>query len=93
MREHWGVENGLHWQLDYTFNDDKNTTMKNNGAEGLQIFKKIALAILKIAQAVYPARTSIKRIRYNLSLDFENEIKNIFVALSIDNLNDVLMKR
>ena len=93
VRGHWGVENGLHWQLDYTFNDDKNTTMKNNGAEGLQIFKKIALAILKIAQAVYPVRTSIKRIRYNLSLDFENEIKNIFVALSIDNLNDVLIKR
>jgi predicted transposase YbfD/YdcC len=52
-RGHWGIENALHWHLDYTFKDDKNTTMKDNGAEGLQIFKKIVLSLLKIAQVVF----------------------------------------
>ena len=27
-RGHWKVENNLHWQLDFTFRDDKNSSMK-----------------------------------------------------------------
>ena len=41
VRSHWGVENGLHWQLDFTFKDDKNTSMAKTGAKNLQIMKKI----------------------------------------------------
>ena len=78
VRGHWGIENGLHWHLDTTFKDDKNTTMKNNGAKGLQLIKKLALALLKIAQVLYPARTSIKMIRYRLCLDYEPEIEKYF---------------
>jgi predicted transposase YbfD/YdcC len=92
VRGHWGVENGLHWHLDYTFNDDKNTTKRGNGAEGLQIFKKIVLGLLKIVQILYPPRTSIKKIRYKLSLDYENEIEKIFTALNPDNIKNVLAK-
>jgi predicted transposase YbfD/YdcC len=92
VRGHWGVENKLHWHLDYTFRDDKNTTMKNNGAEGLQLFKKIALSLLKIAQVIYPPRTSLKKIRYRLSLDYENEIERIFTALDVDSIKKVLAK-
>ena len=87
-RDHWGVENGLHWHLDYTFKDDKNTTKKGNGAEGLQIIKKIALSLLKIAQVLYPPRTSLKIIRYRLSLDFDNEIEKIFTALNSDSIKE-----
>jgi len=86
VRGHWGVENGLHWHLDYTYKDDNNTTMRGNGAEGLQIMKKIGLAILKIAQVLYPPRTSLKKIRYRLSLDYENEIERIFTVLNVDSL-------
>jgi predicted transposase YbfD/YdcC len=92
VRSHWGVENKLHWHLDYTFRDDENTTMKNNGAEGLQLFKKIALSLLKVAQIIYPPRTSLKKIRYRLSLDYENEIERIFTALCVDNIKEVLNK-
>lgn len=84
VRSHWGVENGLHWQLDFTFKDDENTTKRNNGAEALQIFKKIGLALLKIAQVSYPKRTSIKIIRYRLALDFNCEIEKIFTMLNVD---------
>ena len=66
--------------------------MKDNGAEGLQLFKKLALALLKIAQVVYPVRTSVKMIRYRLSLNFENEIEKIFSALSSDSIKAVLAK-
>jgi len=92
VRGHWGVENGLHWHLDYTFKDDKNTTMNDNGAKGLQIFKKIVLSLLKIVQTIYPVRTSLKKIRYRLSLDYENEIEIIFTALNPDSIKNVLEK-
>lgn len=41
VRDHWRVENGLHWHLDFTFKDDKNTTMSKTGAKNLQIMKNI----------------------------------------------------
>jgi predicted transposase YbfD/YdcC len=42
MRGHWEVENELHWHLDYTFGDDRNTTMRKNGAQNLQTMKRVA---------------------------------------------------
>ena len=86
VRNHWGVENGLHWHLDFTFRDDKNTTMIKNGAKNLQVFKKLAMAILKMAQCLYPKRTSLKLIRYKLSMKFENEIGRIFSMMNAENL-------
>lgn len=90
VRDHWGVENGLHWHLDFTFKDDKNTTMSKTGAKNLQIIKKIALTILKTVQTFY--KVSLKMIRYRLSLDFENEIRNIFKLLDVDGLKVALSK-
>jgi predicted transposase YbfD/YdcC len=90
VREHWGVENGLHWHLDFTFKDDKNTTMAKNGAKNLQLIKKIALSILKIVQFSY--KISLKRIRYKLSLNYEKEIENIFKMLNSQNLRNALIK-
>lgn len=90
VRDHWGVENGLHWHLDFTFKDDKNTTMSNNGAKNLQIVKKIALSILKTVQAFY--KVSLKMIRFRLSLDFENEISTIFKLLNYEDLKSCLYK-
>jgi len=90
VRGHWGVENRLHWHLDYTFKDDENTTTKSNGAEALQMFKKLALFFLTLAQVLYPPRTSLKKIRYSLSLDFENEIEKIFTALNPDYVNETV---
>jgi predicted transposase YbfD/YdcC len=48
VRAHWGVENNLHWQLDMTFNDDRNTTRRGHGVENLGILKKLALNLLKL---------------------------------------------
>jgi len=86
-RLHWGVENGLHWQLDFTFRDDANKTTPDNGAEALQLFKKAALAILKVAKIVCPPDyRSLKGIRFELSQAFEKTIGKIFSVLNIDSL-------
>lgn len=50
-RRHWGaIENKLHWQMDFTFRDDKNTSMAKTGAKNLQTMKKIALSILTLVK-------------------------------------------
>lgn len=72
IRNHWGVENKLHWQLDYTFACDRNTTLDKQALFNLQILKKLALSILKNAQDVY--HSSLSSIRNRLAINFENEI-------------------
>ena len=40
IRKHWNVENKLHWQMDFTFKSDDNTTMNKKALFNLQIIKK-----------------------------------------------------
>lgn len=87
-RGHWGVEVKLHWHLDFTFHDDKNTSMGKTSAKNLQIMKKIALAILGLVKESY--RISMKRIRYELSLDYENEIEKMLSMLDMESVEKAL---
>lgn len=45
-REHWKVENALHWHLDVIFNEDKGRKMMTS-AQNYSLLTKMALAILK----------------------------------------------
>jgi len=47
IRDHWGVENSLHWTLDVTFTEDDSRIRKGNGPELASIFRRLALWILK----------------------------------------------
>ena len=47
IRNHWQVENSLHWVLDVTFSEDSSQVHDRNGAENLSILRRIALNILK----------------------------------------------
>lgn len=72
----------MHVPLDIIFKEDKNKTLEKNGAKNLGILRRIALMILKLVQVFY--NKSMKLIMYELSLDFENEIENIFKILKPD---------
>ena len=87
-RGHWGVESSLHWQMDFTFGDDKNTSMAKTGAKNLQIMKKIAMSILRLVKESY--KLSMKRIRYELSLDYENGIESMLSMLDINSIKEAL---
>ena len=89
-RGHWGVENKLHWHLDFTFKDDYNTTAEKTCAKNMQMLKKIALAVLRIVQALYSQ--SLKRIRKTIARDCEKELENILSALSSDAIKAALYK-
>ena len=47
VREHWGVENHLHWHLDVSFEEDRCRTNTKNGAENRNTLRKLALQLLK----------------------------------------------
>lgn len=47
LRNHWGIENHLHWQLDVSFHEDANRVENRHGAANLSLFRKIALSLLK----------------------------------------------
>lgn len=80
IRQHWSVENKLHWHLDFTFRQDDNSTMDKNALFNLQILKKLSLAFLNDVKRIYDR--SLKRIRFWLSLDYENEILRFFNILA-----------
>lgn len=80
IRHHWSVENKLHRHLDFTFKQDENSTMNKIALLNLQILKKLSLAFLNDVKSIYDR--SLKRIRFWLSLDYENEILRFFNILA-----------
>jgi predicted transposase YbfD/YdcC len=47
IREHWGIENKLHWTLDVAFDEDKSNKRAGNAAENFSYISRIALNLLK----------------------------------------------
>ncbi|MGB3780562.1 MAG: ISAs1 family transposase [Tunicatimonas sp.] len=47
IREHWGIENQLHWHLDVSFDEDRCRTHIKNGAENRNTLRKLSLQLLK----------------------------------------------
>ena len=61
-RNHWAIENNLHWSLDVIFGEDQSRKRNNNVAENFSIILKVILKILKEKQT-QNKRISIKRMR------------------------------
>ena len=80
IRNHWNVENKLHWQLDFTFKADENTTMNKRALFNLQIIKKFALNILNLVKEEY--KCSLKKIRFQIGLNAPEELEKIFKILA-----------
>lgn len=80
IREHWNVENKLHWHLDFTFREDKNTTANKHALMNLQLVNKFCLSILSRVKPFYGG-ISLRRIMNKTSLNFEKEFINILCYL------------
>lgn len=61
VRAHWGIENGLHWVLDTTFDEDRARNRKDHGPENLAILRKLALNVLRTARPTISIRRKRKR--------------------------------
>jgi predicted transposase YbfD/YdcC len=67
LRNHWGIENNLHWQMDVTFAEDANRFTKRNGAQNLALLRKLALMMLKR----HPSKQSLACKQWNAALNPE----------------------
>lgn len=47
VRQHWGIENGLHWVLDVAFNEDRMRQQDRNGIENLALLNRLAVSLLR----------------------------------------------
>jgi len=47
IRNHWCIENKLHWQLDVSFNEDKSRKRYLNAAENFSVILRMALNLIK----------------------------------------------
>lgn len=63
-RGHWGIENGLHWNLDVSFREDASRIQDRNAAENFSLLRKLALGLLK----QNPAPMSVARKRISSGL-------------------------
>jgi predicted transposase YbfD/YdcC len=43
VRQHWGVENRLHWRLDVVMNEDQDRTRLGNGPHNLAVLRHMAI--------------------------------------------------
>jgi predicted transposase YbfD/YdcC len=74
LRNHWRIENCLHWQLDVTFREDHSHIRRQNAAENFALLRRLALCLLKR----HPSKESLATKRYNatLSVSFLEEVLN-----------------
>jgi len=46
-RQHWGIENGLHWVLDIAFNEDRSRVRTGHAPANLAVLRHMAINLLK----------------------------------------------
>jgi predicted transposase YbfD/YdcC len=47
VRQHWGIENKLHWALDVSFGEDLDRKRQKHAAQNFSLLKRIALNLLR----------------------------------------------
>jgi predicted transposase YbfD/YdcC len=71
-RQHWSIENNLHWQMDVCFGEDANRTAERRAAENLSLVRRAAQTLVKRD----PQKGGIrcKRRQAGWNLDFLKEL-------------------
>jgi len=66
VKEHWGIENRLHWKMDVGMNEDACPIHRGHAAENLSLVRHIAMNLLKEDKSF---KKGIKAKRFKAGLD------------------------
>lgn len=66
-RSHWSIENGLHWVLDVTLNEDMNRVRKDNAPENLAVLRRIAVSMVNQVKGKKSVRRCLKAAGWDTS--------------------------
>ena len=72
-RNHWSIENKLHWVLDMAFREDESRARKDNSAENFNVIRQIALNILK-SEKTFKGSITDKQFRCLLDSTYLDKI-------------------
>ncbi len=75
IRQHWGIENSLHWVLDVAFREDDSRIRKDNAPQNFAVLRHIANSLLQQNKSV---KTGIKNKRLKAGWDNEYLAKVLF---------------
>src|SRR5712664_3426008 len=72
VRTHWSIENGLHWPLDVTLDEDLARNRKDNGPANLAVLRRLALNVARgHPDTTTSLRGKLKRAGWNDTFLFE----------------------
>ena len=73
-RNHWGIENGLHWRLDVSlFNEDKCSVYKDNATQNLAILRHVAMNLHR----KNPEKGSMRTKTLRCTFDHDHILKTL----------------
>jgi predicted transposase YbfD/YdcC len=76
VRNHWAIENRLHWQLDVTFQEDQSRIRKGHADANFSSLRRTALSLLKNNQT---KKVGVKNKRLAAALD-EDYLTEVLVG-------------
>lgn len=73
VREHWAIENSLHWVLDVSFREDDSRIRRDHASENISVFRHIVLNALRKDKKT---KKSLKAKRFKAALepDYANQV-------------------
>jgi predicted transposase YbfD/YdcC len=76
IREHWAIENQLHWTLDVAFGEDKSQKRAGYAAQNFSLINKVALNVLKNEKSKKRRSMKVKRHKAGWDNDYIFQLLN-----------------
>ncbi|MFV0507593.1 MAG: ISAs1 family transposase [Bacteroidales bacterium] len=73
VRQHWAIENNLHWGLDVIFDEDRNLKKKENSDQNFNVISKMALVLLEKEKSTKISKPN-KRAKVALSDTYREKL-------------------
>ena len=74
IRQHWRVENSVHWCMDVVFGDDRMRARTDNAAHNFAVMRHFALNLLRLAPSKRKGGLKVQRLIAATSDDYRAQI-------------------